>query len=285
MVARVIQLRPGAPPDGPRELTDADVAAVYARRADTSRTRTTHRPARRRLIAAGAAIVVGLTTAVLAFQTDDNTPRLPAPAPSASADSSERELRWQQIDGVWFPVSPVAGPTTLDNERAAGFADSDLGAALAAVHLVYRASAAPGPSSFDIALREQVAGPAAAQLTESVRRDYDEARRTAGLAEGEPLPPGAATFLGYRVSALPDGNRAVQIVEQAPDANGVLQPFAFDVVMTRVRSTTASTTVEDWKVVAPSTGTWSAAFSQLPNVPEDMVPFSPSAPTASLGVR
>ncbi|NAZ81035.1 hypothetical protein GTR02_04295 [Kineococcus sp. R8] len=188
------------------------------------------------------------------------------------------------MDGVWFPVSPAAGPTTLDEDRAAGFDGSDLGAALAALHLVYRASAAPGPSSFVPTLRDQVVGPAAAQLTESVRRDYDEAGAVAGIREGEPLPAGAAAFLGYRVSSLPDGNRAVQIVEQAPDASGVLQPFAFDVVVTRARSTStgAGASAGDWKVVAPATGTWNSAFSQLPHVPGDMVPFSPAAPTAVL---
>lgn len=172
-----------------------------------------------------------------------------------------------------FPSSAEAGPHQTHGVLQTGFADSDLGAALAAVHIVYRASPAPGPATFRAALARQVTGPAVFELAETVESDYTQARVASGLPSGAPLGAGTVTFTGYVVTPLPDGNRHVEVLERAPDANGVLQTFSLDVVVTHVNG--------DWRVVAPSDGTWASAVSQLAAEPDGVTPFSPPAPGTS----
>ncbi|GAA4968800.1 hypothetical protein [Kineococcus glutinatus] len=221
------------------------------------------------MVITALAVVALAVAALVTGLPDRSTP--PAPRPRAAAPiAPAATLTWQQVQGVYFPVSAVDGPTRAVGQRVAGFSDTDLGAALAAVHLVYRASAAPGPAVFGPTLREQVVGPAAADLGRAVQAEYEQARERSGLPEGAPLGEGRSSFVGYRVTALPEGNRSVRIVQRAPDENGVEQAYAFDVVLTRVDG--------DWKVVAPSTGTWNTAFSRLSDVPADVMLFEPASP-------
>lgn len=241
MVARIIPLRPvrGAPPDPYR--TPVGLAAgpqLHARR-------------RTGLLIAGAVSVALIALLVLALfiaahhRSSGTAPT--AQPPSAAAPLADSGLTWQRVQGVYFPVSSTDGPSRIDGQLVAGFADSDLGAALAAVHIVYRATAAPGPAVFGPTLREQVVGPGARDLAAAVDAEYEQARDSSGLPDGAPLGDGSATFVGYRTSPLPGGNREVQVVERSPDENGIAQFYAFDVVLTRLDG--------DWKVVAPAAGT------------------------------
>ncbi|NAZ85207.1 hypothetical protein [Kineococcus indalonis] len=260
MAARIIPLRPprGAPLDPYRTPATYQVSAPRPR------------SWRRRVVGTLVTLVAlaGLTALVVVLL--DRSPASAPEPPPAVAPTPTAGLTWQRVQGVYFPVSATDGPTRIDGQLVAGFAETDLGAALAAVHIVYRASAAPGPAVFGPALREQVVGPGAADLAQAVAAEYAQARDSSGLPDGAPLGEGTATFLGYRVADLPGGNRDVQVVERAPDENGVAQIYAFDVVLTRVDG--------DWKVVAPASGTWNTAFSRLPAVPQDMVAFTPASP-------
>ncbi|WP_369068733.1 hypothetical protein [Kineococcus terrestris] len=259
MVARVIQLRPAR--DAPLDPYRTPALPAV----------TTGRRPRRRWVLVVTACVALLAAGLALFSTLRSPEPLPAPAPPvAAAPPPAAELAWQQVQGVYFPVSATDGPTRVEGQLVAGFSDTDLGAALAAVHIVYRASAAPGPAVFGPALHEQVVGPAAPDLAVAVQTEYAQAREASGLPDGAPLGDGSVVFVGYRVAPLPGGNRQVQVVERALDENGVVQFYAFDVVLTRLGG--------DWKVVAPATGSWNSAFSRLPAAPPDMTAFTPASP-------
>ena len=54
--------------------------------------------------------------------------------------------KFQEFLGVQLPTSS-AGPQRIEGNRAVGFEHSPDGAVLAAIHILYRASASPGPSA------------------------------------------------------------------------------------------------------------------------------------------
>lgn len=193
----------------------------------------------------------------------DGTSQSPAPSPAS-------DLTWVDRQGTPLPVSASAGPTGQDGPLDIGYADTDLGAVLAAVHISYAAGPSAGSATFRPALEEQVTGPARQALSVAVEKDYAEARVAAGLRDGQPLPPGDATLLGYRVEKLPQSNRHVQLVLTATDADGASQTFSVDVVMTRQDG--------DWRLLAPSAGTWNSVVAQLPDVPTDITLFDPAQP-------
>ncbi|PWJ52653.1 hypothetical protein SAMN06264364_11824 [Quadrisphaera granulorum] len=200
----------------------------------------------------------------------------PDPSGQSPAPTSSSDLTWVDHDGTPLPVSATAGPTRQDGPLDVGYADTDLGAAVAALNISYAASAAARPEVFRAALDRQVTGPGRDALEVYVERDYAGSRVAAGLPDGAVLPAGDGTAVGYRVTALPAGNRHVQLVVTAPAADGSPQVFSADVVMTWSGG--------DWKLVAPTEGTWDSAISQLSEVPGDLVRFDPPQPApASLG--
>lgn len=79
-------------------------------------------------------------------------PVSPAPAATRQAAGSFQAqlagLRWADYHGVQLPGSPLAGPRQAAGGLARGFADTPLGALLAAVNIGVRANAQWGrPSS------------------------------------------------------------------------------------------------------------------------------------------
>ena len=274
MTARVIPLRPRTdqPVRSSRDRPPGGGAGQPRRRSPSRRRTWTH-------VFTGAAVaaVLAATAAVLTHGGEshgDGSAGSPSAAhaapPSPGALEEAAGVSWTEVQGVHVPSSPTAGPMLQDGALATGFADSDLGAALAAIHIVYRASPAPGPAVFREALERQVVGPGKAPLMQAVEADYEHSRFASGLPAGSPLGKGSATFTGYTVTAMPGGDRHVQVTEQAPDSNGVQQTFSLDVVVTRVDG--------DWRVIAPSRGTWVQAITRIDAVPAGLTPFSPAAP-------
>lgn len=238
---------------------------------------------RRRQIAVLAVIAVAFPATALSAWTvlrnDEGAEQRPpaaerrtAPDPSGQspAPSSADDVTWVDRQGTPLPVSASAGPTGQDGPLDIGYADTDLGAVLAAVHISYAAGPSAGSATFRPALEEQVTGPARRALSVAVEKDYAEARVAVGLRDGQPLPAGDATLLGYRVEQLPQSNRHVQLVLTAVDADGASQTFSVDVVMTRQDG--------DWRLLAPSAGTWNSVVAQLPDVPTDITLFDPAQP-------
>ncbi|MGQ7298043.1 hypothetical protein [Quadrisphaera sp. KR29] len=181
------------------------------------------------------------------------------------------DLAWVDHQGTPLPASATAGPTRQEGPLDVGYTDDDLGAVLAAVHISYAAGPSAGSATFRPALQTQVTGPAQQALSIAVEKDYAEARVAAGLRDGQALPAGDATLLGYRVEQLPQGNRHVQLVLTSSAADGARQVFSVDAIMTWQD--------DDWRLLAPGAGTWNSVVTQLTDVPSDLTIFDPAQPT------
>lgn len=188
------------------------------------------------------------------------SPNPPTPSPQSSAPA---ELTWQPIAGVELPVSRTHGPRSTEDGGASGFSDSELGAALAAVHILVRTGANVGPDIYEPTITQQVTGTNAAAMKVLTDQQYRELRATAGVEDGDPLPSGNAEVLGYRIAAFADDTATVEVVTTAPDLAG--QVLTFDVTLQR--------TDNDWQVVAPPRGDWGAVATTLSAAPEGMLRY------------
>ena len=186
--------------------------------------------------------------------------RSPAPAaPGASGPRLSRVglagLRWSGYHGVQLPSSPAAGPYHGANGLAWGFADTPLGALLAALNIGVRANAQWGPDVFVPTIGNQVTGPDAAALLASCQADYGQASQAAHITGGQPLGNAYVTEEAFRWVGWAPGDATVDLVSAGPGGQGV--------------TVRASTRVEvvwqggDWRVVAPPGGDWGNAATQL----------------------
>ncbi|WP_066946643.1 hypothetical protein [Microtetraspora fusca] len=171
-----------------------------------------------------------------------------APAPTA-------QLTWQDFHGVRLPLSTTDGPRTLKNDQAEGFARTQQGALLAALHIAVRANAQWGPDVFEPTIARQVIGSDSAQLLDKTREQYEQSRREAGLPERSPLGKAYVTEEAYRWESYSPDAATVDIVSAGPAAAG-----------TTVRASTRVQLVwrdGDWRVIAPLGGDWGNAASEL----------------------
>ena len=107
-------------------------------------------------------------------------------------------LRWSDYHGVELPSSPAAGPRDTSGGLASGFADTPLGALLAALNIGVRANAQWGPAIFGPTIRDQVTGPDAAALLASCQSGYDQASQAAHITGGQPLGDAYVTEEAFR---------------------------------------------------------------------------------------
>ncbi|MBP1782722.1 hypothetical protein J3R08_002572 [Micromonospora sp. HB375] len=213
--------------------------------------RTTHR----RLTAIGlaaAATAAAVTIALVAGATADRPVGSPSeraePAVLSSVDAEERlpsDMQWVDVAGVSVPVSSRSGPRITSGGQARGFAHDQVGAVLAAVHIVVRINPQVGPAVFGPTLRDQVVGPHAAAMRVQVAQAYDELR---AQLSGQPLGRLTAILRGYRIGSYRDDEAAVGLLTEAPGANGVPLLVVAEV---RVRWTGS-----DWALLAPAGGTF-----------------------------
>jgi hypothetical protein len=158
-----------------------------------------------------AAIVIVVLGAGLAMKvtsggsTGSPRPDRRSPAPAASGTSipqlprvSPAGLRWSGYHGVQLPSSPAAGPYHTANGVAWGFADTPLGALLAALNIAVRANAQWGPDVFVPTIRGQVTGPEADALLASCQADYGQASPAAHVTGGQPLGSAHVTEEAFR---------------------------------------------------------------------------------------
>ena len=186
--------------------------------------------------------------------------RSPAPAaPGTSGPQLPRTglagLRWSGYHGIQLPSSPAAGPHHTANGLAWGFADTPLGALLAALNIAVRANAQWGPDVFVPTIRDQVTGPDAAALLASCQADYGQASQAARITGGQPLGNAHVTEEAFRWVAYTPSDATVDLVSAGLGSQGV--------------TVRASTRVEvvwqggDWRVVAPPGGDWGNAAAEL----------------------
>jgi hypothetical protein len=191
-------------------------------------------------------------------------PRAAAGRPSAVAAPDQpleprvdlAGLRWSDFYGVELPVSPSAGPRHVHGGLAAGFADTPLGALLAAVNIGVRANAQWGPDVFVPTIRDQVvSGPGASALLASCEASYSQESRAAGVASGQPLGRGYVTEEAFRWVAYTAADATVDIVSAGPGGQG-----------TTVRAVTrieVQWSGADWQVIAPPGGDWGNSAAPL----------------------
>jgi hypothetical protein len=164
-------------------------------------------------------------------------------------------LRWGDFHGVELPSSPLAGPRHTIGGLASGFADTPLGAVLAALNIGVRANAQWGPAIFGPTIRDQVTGADAPALLASCQSAYDQASQAAHIAGGQPLGSAYVTEEAFRWIAYTPADATVDLVSAGPGSAG--------------ETVRAITRVEviwddaDWRVIAPPGGDWGNSADQL----------------------
>jgi hypothetical protein len=164
-------------------------------------------------------------------------------------------LRWVSYHGVELPASPQAGPRHTAHGLASGYADTSLGALLAAVNIAVRANPQWGPHVFGPTIGAQLTGPDAAALLAGCQSAYRQAARTAHIAAGEPLGNAYVLEEAFRWVSYTPSAATVDVVSAGPGSQGVTAR-----AVTRIQVTWEGA---DWKVVAPLNGDWANAASVL----------------------
>lgn len=177
-------------------------------------------------------------------------------------------VEWTDLYGTALPIA-AAGPHKTPGNRALEFDRSESGAVLAAIHIVYRTEAGPGPAVFKPTIEEQVVGVDKPRLLVNAENQYEEARlRAAPGPNGEILESYRTgqrlqtTVWGYRVDAYSDDAASIGIlVRQIANGGPIYGNFS---VGTRW--------VEgDWRLVAPVNGQYKNSLHILQQVPTGYV--------------
>jgi hypothetical protein len=227
---------------------------------------------RRRRVLLAAAVAVVLLGAGLALVLTGRpgaghgaspVPVRRSPVPGGAPGTGARQipsvdlagLRWGDFHGVELPSSPTAGPRDTSGGLASGFADTPLGALLAALNIGVRANAQWGPAIFGPTIRDQVTGADAAALLASCHSAYGHASQAAHVASGQPLGNAYVTEEAFRWISYSPADATVDLVSAGPGSAG--------------ETVRAVTRVEvawdggDWRVIAPPGGDWGNSAYQL----------------------
>ena len=231
---------------------------------------------RRALIATCIAIGVGVGWAGFAWaahsavRIHDSRPQAAGPAnrfPSPSATVSPLAgraqvpqadlagLRWMDFGGIELPVSRSAGPHDVRSGLAWGFADTPLGALLAAVNIGVRANAQWGPAVFTPTIREQVTGPDGAALLADCRTSYDQAIQAEDVPAGQSLGRAYVAEEAFRWVSYTPVDATVDVVSAGPGDQGATVQ-----AVTRIEVEWSGT---DWQVIAPPGGDWGNSAAPL----------------------
>jgi hypothetical protein len=165
------------------------------------------------------------------------------------------ELRWSDFYGVELPYSAQAGPRDTSGGLAAGFADSPLGALLAAVNIAVRANAQWGPAIFGPEIRGHVTGPGAAALLAGCQADYDQASRSAHVTGGQPLGDVDVAEEAFRWIAYTPAAAVIDLVSAGPGSQGTIVRVSIQLEILWHRA--------DWMLVVPPGGDWRTSASAL----------------------
>jgi hypothetical protein len=170
------------------------------------------------------------------------------PSAQGRAGAARSRLSWVNFHGIELPISATAGPRHMDNGLARGFADTPLGAVLAAVNIVVRTAAQWGPRIYRPTITHHVTGSGAYALLADDDRDYAALRATAHVPPGQPAGRGYAVEAAYRLAAYSPAAATADIVSEGPVGNGTTV-----LAVTRIQVVWQH---GDWRVVAPPGGTW-----------------------------
>jgi hypothetical protein len=170
---------------------------------------------------------------------------------TSPARNAAPNVSWTDFHGIQLPVSTEAGPRYRNNSLVRGFADTPLGAVLAAVNIVVRTAAQWGPRIYRPTITHHVTGPATAALLAADNSDYAALRAAAPVAPGQPAGRGYAVEAAYRLAAYTPTAATADIVTEGPASNNttVIAVTRIHVVWQR----------GDWRVVAPPGGNWASS--------------------------
>jgi hypothetical protein len=223
---------------------------------------------RRLLPAAAAAAVAGAAAALVIARggtAGGSAPGARPSSPAASPASGQQApqlplvslggLRWSDFHGVELPASASAGPRDTAGGLASGFADTPLGALLAAENIAVRANAQWGPGIFTPTIRGQVTGPGAAALLSGCQASYAQASQAARVTGGAPLGDAYVVEEAFRWVAYAPADATVDLVSAGPGSQGATVRASVRVEVTWSGG--------DWRVVAPPGGDWGNAAAQL----------------------
>lgn len=236
--------------------------------ADYRRYRRYRRWRRRRRL---ALLLIAITVTAVATQhiaahprtaSHGRTPMGPATAPARKStrhtsaapqarNSGMPSVSWTDFHGIQLPVSAAAGPRHQHNGLARGFADTPLGAVLAAVNIVVRTAAQWGPPVYRPTINHQLTGPGAAALLAADNSDYAAMRAAAHVAPGQPTGRGHAAETAYRLTIYTPAAATADIVTEGPASNGTTV-----IAITRIHLVWQR---RDWRVIAPPGGAWNSS--------------------------
>ncbi|MBY5163163.1 hypothetical protein [Salsipaludibacter albus] len=216
---------------------------------------------------AAAVVLTGVIGLILLLGNDDQPDAQPTePTASQTPDATEPTApdetttptvsgeEWTSVDvaGITLPVSEQAGPHDLSDGRAQDFEQTELGAVMAAVHLVPRLSGFATPAVFEPTIEEQVvAGENAQRLLTAAQTEY----AAAVDAQGRDDPRAAGTVRGYRVLSYSDAAATVELWTEAQGPDGTV----------RIASEVDLIWDGQWKVQAPPDGDWATVAGELPD--------------------
>lgn len=215
------------------------------------------------LVLLGTGLVLALTGRPGAGHGASPVPGRRSPAPAGAPGTGVPQipsvdlagLRWGDFHGVELPSSPLAGPRDTSGGLASGFADTPLGALLAALNIGVRANAQWGPAIFGPTIRDQVTGADAPALLASCQSAYGQASQAAHVTGGQPLGNAYVTEEAFRWIAYTPADATVDLVSAGPGSGGET-----------VRAVTRVEVVwdgGDWQVIAPPGGDWGNSADQL----------------------
>lgn len=252
--------------DGQYEVYEA-LPPAPARRPRTHHTRTWVVVAGGGLLAILAGLL-GYRVATTQTPPAQTAPVQTAPTPPAQTSAAQTPaadvpavdvstVAWQ---GTLLPVSATAGPDEFSATRSAGFAPSELGAALAAVHLSARIDAYTGPAVFTATIRDQVAGDTAT-LLRATTAAYTALAADAGVTNGDPVPAPTGQVTGWHITGFdPSALTEVQLLVDTPDGASSV----FTVAVQWVDG--------DWKLAPPITP---AGVQFIVTAPDPTVTYAP----------
>lgn len=188
-------------------------------------------------------------------------PGTAAATPAVGGAPAVGDIQWTSVAGAAVPVSPTAGPFVRTDGRAHGFADTPLGAVMAAANLTVRLCPQVGPAVFTATAGEQVVGADAPLLRQQLEQDYQAARLRLGVADGAPAGVLSAAARGYQITSYTPHAASVLLLLAGPGPSGqVLLTVAVQLVWM----------TGDWLLVAPSGG----SFDSVAAVATDTTGFT-----------
>ncbi len=155
--------------------------------------------------------------------------------------------------GFALPVSPTAGPHTLADDRASGFAHTPLGAALAAVNIGFRTGSSVSPFVFEPTIAEQATGVDQPALVEQTRTDAANEGVPARLT-GK-MPGTIYRFAGVRFDAATPDQVVLHLATASETPTGTTVYADGRIELRWERG--------DWRVVAPPGGNWDVVATSI----------------------